>query len=113
MWEIEYRAEERMVKMVRELPWQTSEAVAEHLARAGRELLLLQASDWPFVVHSYGAVDYGIQRFSGHATQFHRAVDMAEDAAKGKELSEVQKVEIADMDLHDGVFGEIELGWWQ
>jgi 1,4-alpha-glucan branching enzyme len=113
MWEIEYRAEERMARLVSKLPWQTNSKVAEHLVRAGRQLLLLQASDWPFVVHSNGAVDYGIQRFSGHATQFNRAMDMAEDAAAGRGMSDLQKVEIADMDLHDSVFADIDLNWWK
>jgi 1,4-alpha-glucan branching enzyme len=82
------------------------------MERAGRQLLLLQASDWPFVVHSQGAVDYGIQRFSGHATNFDRATRIAEHLAGGGELTEVQKIEVADMDAHDSVFKEIDLGWW-
>jgi len=82
------------------------------MQRAGRQLLLLQASDWPFVVHSHGAVDYGIQRFSGHATNFDRATLMAEELAAGRELSELHKVELAEMDQHDSVFEHIDLNWW-
>ena len=54
MWEIEYRAEGRMLKLLGELPWKTSPQVREMLERAARQLLLLQASDWPFIVHSRG-----------------------------------------------------------
>ena len=61
------------------------------MERAGRELLLLQASDWPFVVHSHGAVDYGIQRFAGHATAFDRATRMAEHLASGAELTDLHR----------------------
>ena len=57
IWEIEYRAEGRMLKLLHELPWQTHGEVKAMLERAGRELLLLQASDWPFVIQSPGAVD--------------------------------------------------------
>jgi 1,4-alpha-glucan branching enzyme len=112
MWEIEYRAENRMLKLLHALPWQTNESVRELLQRAGRELLLLQASDWPFVVHTHGAVDYGIQRFSGHAVNFDRAADMAEQAAAGQPMDDLRKIELSDMDAHDSVFPEIDLNWW-
>jgi 1,4-alpha-glucan branching enzyme len=112
MWEIEYRAENRMLKLLHELPWRNNEAVRDLMQRAGRQLLLLQASDWPFVVHSHGAVDYGIQRFAGHATNFDRATLMAEEAAAGRELSPVRKIELQDMDQHDSIFHNIDLSWW-
>jgi 1,4-alpha-glucan branching enzyme len=112
MWEIEYRAEDRMLKLLRQLPCKTSEPVRQMMQRAGRELLLLQASDWPFVVHSKGAVDYGIQRLAGHATNFDRALDIAEHVAGGNAVTDLQKVELADMDAHDSIFPQIELDWW-
>ena len=64
--------------------------------RAGRELLLLQASDWPFVIHSKGAVDYGIQRFAGHCTRFDRLVNAATELAKGRELGVIEKVDVEE-----------------
>jgi 1,4-alpha-glucan branching enzyme len=112
MWEMEYRAENRMLKLLHELPWKTNPAVREMMERAGRQLLLLQASDWPFVVHSHGAVDYGIQRFAGHATNFDRATLMAEELTAGGTLSAVQIVELAEMDQHDSIFPHIDLNWW-
>jgi predicted glycosyl hydrolase (DUF1957 family) len=72
-------------------------------------LLLLQASDWPFVVHSKGAVDYGIQRFSGHATRFERAMRIAERMAAGDAITELENIQIAEMDAHDSVFAELDL----
>ncbi|MGD1277983.1 MAG: 1,4-alpha-glucan branching protein domain-containing protein [Tepidisphaeraceae bacterium] len=112
MWEVEYRAERSMVEMVRQLPWKSDYSVAEHLRRAGRQLLLLQASDWPFVVHTSGAVDYGIQRFSGHATNFERASQIAQQCAAAAALSDLQRIEMQDMDAHDSVLDEIDLNWW-
>ncbi len=112
MWEIEYRAENRMLKLLHELPWKQNQQIEQMMQRAGRQLLLLQASDWPFVVHTYGAVDYGIQRFSGHATNFDRATLMAEELAAGRQLSELRKIELAEMDQHDSIFAHIDLNWW-
>jgi 1,4-alpha-glucan branching enzyme len=112
MWEIEYRAEGRMLKLLHELPWRTSDAIAQLLQRAGRELLLLQASDWPFVVETQGAVDYGIQRIAGHATNFDRVTLMAEELAAGHELSDLRKTELAELDGHDNIYPDIDLNWW-
>ena len=112
MWEIEYRAENRMLKLLHELPWKTNDEVATLMQRAGRQLLLLQASDWPFVIHSQGAVDYGIQRFAGHATNFDRATLMAEEVTARKVLGPIRKIELQEMDAHDSIFPHIELKWW-
>jgi len=112
MWEIEYRAEGRFLKLLHELPWKTDEPVRQMMQRAGRQLLLLQSSDWPFVVHSHGAVDYGIQRFAGHATNFDRATLIAESLAGGGAVTPVQQSEIDEMDAHDVVFPDIDLNWW-
>jgi 1,4-alpha-glucan branching enzyme len=84
------------------------------LERAARQLLLLQASDWPFVIHSGGAVDYGIQRFGGHATRFDRMATIAEALAAGggRELTPIERVQVDEADLHDDVFPKIDLNWW-
>ena len=113
MWEIEYRAEARMLGLLRVLPWRQNGPVKSMLERAGRQLLLLQASDWPFVIHSGGAVDYGIQRFAGHATRFDRLTDIAESVAAGREVSPLQRVQIDEADTHDDIFREVDLEWWR
>lgn len=113
MWEIEYRAEGQFLQLLHDLPWRSKPHLKEMMARGARQLLLLQASDWPFVVHTGGAVDYGIQRFSGHATQFGRAMDIAQHLAGGNALTPMQQTEIADMDAHDTVFPNIDLDWWK
>jgi 1,4-alpha-glucan branching enzyme len=112
MWEIEYRAEGKMLKYLHELPWQKNEQVKGLMTRGARELLLLQASDWPFVVHSQGAVDYGIMRFSGHATRFERMTDIAFEVAKGSPITPLQQIQIDEMDSHDNIFPDIDLNWW-
>jgi 1,4-alpha-glucan branching enzyme len=112
MWEIEYRAEGRMLRNLHALPWKTNKGVKDLMDRAARELLLLQASDWPFVIHTQGAVDYGIQRFSGHATNFDRMMNLAEKVAGGAELDDVDQSEVREVDLHDSVFKDVDLNWW-
>ncbi|HET6251365.1 MAG TPA: 1,4-alpha-glucan branching protein domain-containing protein [Tepidisphaeraceae bacterium] len=112
MWEIEYRAEARMLGLLRVLPWRGNQAVKVMMQRVGRQLLLLQASDWPFVIHSKGAVDYGIARFSGHATRFDGMTAIAESVAAGAPINRLQQVQIDEADAHDDIFAEIDLEWW-
>jgi 1,4-alpha-glucan branching enzyme len=82
------------------------------MQKAGRELLLLQASDWPFVIHSQGAVDYGIQRFAGHCTRFDRLTDLAERITRGGGIDELSRIEVQEADAHDSIFSTIDLDWW-
>jgi len=112
IWETEYRAEGRMLQLLHALPWRADAEVRAMLERAARELMLLQASDWPFVIHTHGAVDYGIERFSLHATRFGRMCAIAEHVARGHPLDELQQVQVREADLHDSVFREIDLNWW-
>jgi 1,4-alpha-glucan branching enzyme len=111
IWEIEYRAEESFAHALRTLGVRKPN-VKKMLERAARELLLLQASDWPFVIHSRGADDYGAMRFAGHATRFNRAIDIATQLSAGSKVDAIQKTEIDEMDAHDDIFNDIDLNWW-
>lgn len=119
MWDILYRCETNFGRSLRELPWQ-DKANAELkglLQDAGRELLLMQASDWPFVIRRGQAIDYGIKRFMQHVARFESLMDIAEKVAADSSylggLTEVERHEIADAHIHDVIFPEIDLSWWQ
>ena len=112
IWETEYRSEGEFLRLLHNLSWKQGGETKSLLEKAGRQLLLLQASDWPFVIHTGGAVDYGIERVAGHATRFKRLCDIAEHAAAGRTLTELQKVQVAEADAHDDIFREIDLAWW-
>ncbi|MFW5682436.1 MAG: 1,4-alpha-glucan branching protein domain-containing protein [Phycisphaeraceae bacterium] len=116
MWDIEYRCEAVFGRLTSELPWRERDDVRELLEKAGRELLLLQASDWPFVIRRGQAIDYGTKRYMLHVARFENLVDIAEKVALDSkylgQLNEIDKHEIADADLHDVIFPEIDLNWW-
>jgi 1,4-alpha-glucan branching enzyme len=116
MWEIEYRCETIFGKLTFNLPWRKHARLREILEKAGRELLLLQASDWIFVVSRRQAIDYGIKRFMQHVARFECLCDIAEKVASDNrylgKLTEIEKFEVKDADVHDAVFPEIDLNWW-
>ncbi len=117
MWDIEYRCETNFGKATLDLPWQTNEPIAELLKKAGRELFLLQASDWPFIITRGQAIDYGIKRFMQHVSRFETLIDLSEklaaDSAYLGKLNEVECFEVKDAEIHDIIFPEIDLNWWR
>src|SRR5712691_3217535 len=63
------------------------------LAQATRELLLLEASDWQFLITTLSARDYAERRVAEHYAEFKRLSEMARSLEDGNVLSE----EAADM----------------
>jgi 1,4-alpha-glucan branching enzyme len=113
LWAMEYRAEQRFHTLIEELPWRSNAPVRQYLEKAGRELFLLQSSDWSFVIYSGGATDYGVTRYAGHATRFGRLANIAEAVTRGDRIDAVQQSEIAEADAHDDVFADVDLKWWE
>jgi 1,4-alpha-glucan branching enzyme len=113
VWEACYRAEDRLLGNLERLRWKDDPAVREALTAAARELLLLQASDWAFVIHTRGAVDYGYRRLCEHLARFDRASTIAEARSRGESDTPIGLHELEDMALHDPVFPDLCLEWWQ
>ncbi len=77
MWRLIHTAELRMEKLVSMYP-QVEGGMKELLNQAARELLLLQASDWQFLVTTGQARLYAENRFLQHLGRFHQLADLAE-----------------------------------
>ncbi len=102
MWEPIHEAEARMEALVAAFPDADGGARAV-LSQAAREALLLQSSDWPFLVTTGQAREYAIQRFSQHLERFERLAASLEagrpDVALAEEYWELDKI-FADIDYH-------------
>ncbi|HEV2106740.1 MAG TPA: DUF1957 domain-containing protein, partial [Thermomicrobiales bacterium] len=70
-----------------------------------RELLLLQSSDWPFLVTTGQAKEYAATRFAEHVERFSQVADFAE---RGTKLAEAEKKLLADMAERDNPFPVID-----
>ncbi len=77
MWPIIHAAERRMEALVDANP-NASGTTADVLNQAARELLLLQSSDWPFLVTTGQAKEYASQRFTEHVDRFEALAEIAE-----------------------------------
>ncbi|MEB3198515.1 MAG: 1,4-alpha-glucan branching protein domain-containing protein [Candidatus Sericytochromatia bacterium] len=85
MWPIIHRCERRMEELVRTYPVPPSPFHARALAQAAREVLLLEGSDWPFLVTTGQARTYAIDRFNEHVARFDALADalMADQVTDG------------------------------
>ena len=82
MWPVIHRSEVRMEELVARFP-DAEGALADVLNQAARELLLLESSDWPFLVTTGQAKDYATQRFTEHVERFEKLADAAESIGTG------------------------------
>jgi 1,4-alpha-glucan branching enzyme len=62
------------------------EGTHEILAQAARAMLLLQSSDWQFIISTGEVEDYAIRRFNGHAIDCGALLDALESALAGEGL---------------------------
>lgn len=105
MWPIIHSAELRMEKLVAMYP-KADGVMRDILNQAARELLLLQSSDWPFLISTGQASVYAERRFLEHVDRFQQLADCAEmgkadneSAALYRHLWELDKV-FPDIDYH-------------
>jgi 1,4-alpha-glucan branching enzyme len=77
VWPVIRSAELRMEKLVARYPNATAD-LERHLNQTARELLLLESSDWPFLITTGQAKEYAIQRFQSHRERFEQLAAIAE-----------------------------------
>ena len=77
MWPVIHRSELRMEQLVERFP-DADGTLREMLNQAARELLLLESSDWPFLVTTGQAKDYATQRFTEHVERFDKLAEAAD-----------------------------------
>ncbi|MGC8786271.1 MAG: glycoside hydrolase family 57 protein [Anaerolineae bacterium] len=80
MWPLIHNAEWRMEELVARYP-QAEGELREVLNQAARELLLLESSDWPFLISTGQAREYASGRFQQHLARFHHLASIAESGA--------------------------------
>lgn len=97
-------AEERMTKLAREVGRPT--ALQERaLKQAARELLLAQASDWPFILRTGTSPDYARKRVKDHLFRF---ITLHDQLTK----SEVDELWLKEIESRDNLFPNVNWRYW-
>ena len=104
VWTPEHAAETRMEALVAANPEATGDQQTI-LNQAARELLLLQSSDWPFLITTGQAKDYATERFTDHTERFNWLAGLAE---RNTALSEEERTRLDDIIVRDNPFPLID-----
>jgi 1,4-alpha-glucan branching enzyme len=83
IWPIVHAAELRMEALVAKYP-KAGREMKEILNQAARELMLLQSSDWSFLITTGQASVYAENRFLEHVNRFQQLADIAESGHTDK-----------------------------
>ena len=81
------------------------------LAQATRELLLLQASDWQFLITTGTARDYAERRVAEHYAEFKRLGGMARALEAGEPLSIDDANTLRRLEREDFCFADLDPAW--
>ena len=114
-WKRIYEAEDKMCQLARhyEANKETiNSELVEIMKQAARELMLMSASDWQFLISTWSARDYAELRLAEHYTEFKRLAEMADKKIRGEGLSDGDRKFMQDCKKHDSLFDEIELEWF-
>src|SRR5207249_4259477 len=93
-------AQERMTQLARRHP-KASGATERALKQAARELLLAQASDWPFILRTGTSPDYARKRIKDHLLRF---TALYEQLTTGK----IKRAWLAQIEAMDTIFPEVD-----
>jgi 1,4-alpha-glucan branching enzyme len=78
----------------------------EPLAQATRELLLVQSSDWQFIISTGAVADYAIRRFNGHADACERLFAAIESGLASGDLTNATNLAV-ELRAQDDVFPDV------
>ncbi|UCD16598.1 MAG: DUF1957 domain-containing protein [Candidatus Zixiibacteriota bacterium] len=114
-WKHIYEAEKKMSELARHYEANKDSIdgdLVEVMKQAARELMLLVASDWQFLISTWAARDYAELRMSEHYGDFKRLAEIAEKLMRREGFSDGDREFYSDCRQRDALFDEIELEWF-
>ena len=97
----QHRAAARMVELAEQYSRGSSDLERRVLNQLARELLLLQSSDWAFILKTGTAMGYAISRVKAHVARFRRL---------DRELStgQIDQTWLANLESRDNLFADVD-----
>ena len=88
------------------------ETLGELMCQTLRELLLLQSSDWQFLISTASARDYAELRFSFHYDCVRQLISIIKDYLQIGTLSDGARNFLSDCQHRDDLFPELDWRWF-
>jgi 1,4-alpha-glucan branching enzyme len=111
LWEKLYAAEDHLHSFFNRIDYRQNSKLEELLKQAVRELLLLQSSDWPFLISTGTGKAYAEQRFLGHFEAFMAILAYADKYQQNGDLAYHEWLNFHHYQLTDMIFSDLELEW--
>jgi 1,4-alpha-glucan branching enzyme len=109
-WDRVYSAEAEWVEHVARMDRAGADA-RRVLAQATRELLLLEASDWQFLITTRHARDYAERRVAEHYAEFKRLSEMARTLENGAPITVEAANTLHRLEHDDFCFPDLDPAW--
>jgi 1,4-alpha-glucan branching enzyme len=97
----QHAAEARMIELARKHAGGASDLERRALNQAARELLLLQSSDWAFILKTATAMGYATARVKAHVARFRRL-------SRELESGRIDEGWLADLERRDNLFPDVD-----
>ncbi|HEX3855721.1 MAG TPA: 1,4-alpha-glucan branching protein domain-containing protein [Verrucomicrobiae bacterium] len=99
-------AQERMSGLVKKFSKKSTALQKRALKQAARELLLAQASDWPFILRAGTSPDYARRRVKDHLLRFIALHDQLT-------ATSVDAQWLAEIESRDNLFPDVDWNYWK
>ena len=106
-WKHIYAAEDKMVELAEKYRETGDVNLRRILNDLARELLLLESSDWQFLISTWSARDYAENRVGVHRDQFQNIVRILNDYENNGRLSETHQKYLERIERVDDIFPEL------
>ena len=93
--------------------WQDAGLGERIVKQLCRELLLLESSDWQFLITTGAARDYAEMRFTNHNSDFLTVKAIWFSFCTNGSLTPEQETELAEIELRDNIFPDIDPTFWR
>jgi 1,4-alpha-glucan branching enzyme len=111
-WKHIYPAELAVQQMANSGLWRDHAMATRLVKQICRELLLLESSDWQFLITTKAARDYAEKRFNTHLQQFLTLLDGWRRFESMHEISPDKIRELEEIELRDSVFPDLDPELW-
>ncbi|MGA1794258.1 MAG: 1,4-alpha-glucan branching protein domain-containing protein [bacterium] len=113
VWERLYWAELEMGYLVNGIGYREEEILRRILRQAIRELLILQASDWEFMITNWSTKDYAERRVVEHHADFSRLATMAWSYVQENGINETDERFLKECEHRDAIFSAPDPVWYK
>lgn len=111
-WKHVYAAEDKMVELANRYCVSKDPVIQRILNQLAREVLLIESSDWQFLISTWSARDYAESRLTVHNEHINRLAEILSIYDQRKLLTEKEQVYLAKIEEVDNVFPNINFTYW-